>query len=65
MVNPTRDKSGSKLVPALRTRLAASRDNPPCAVGAVVLEFLKGRAVGEKVGEVSLRAGADACDLGG
>lgn len=33
MVNPTHDKSGSNLVPALRTRLAASRDNPPDAVG--------------------------------
>jgi hypothetical protein len=33
MVNPARDRSGSKLVPTLRTRAAASRDNPHDAVG--------------------------------
>ena len=33
MVNPTRDKSGSNLISALRRRLAASRDSPPDAVG--------------------------------
>jgi hypothetical protein len=33
MVNPARDKSGSNLIPALRTRSTASRDNPPDAVG--------------------------------
>jgi hypothetical protein len=33
MVSPAQDNSGSNLIPALRTRLAASRDNPPDAVG--------------------------------
>ena len=33
MVNPTRDKSGSNLMFALRRRSAASRDSPPDAVG--------------------------------
>jgi hypothetical protein len=32
-VNPTRDSSGSNLMPALRKEKAASRLNPPLAVG--------------------------------